>query len=194
MQKFFRAIFHRCGLKGFINDFTNSVLLFISGKRKNGGDFQRIILACLLFLECLIITFRCLNAAYRKHGIKAFAARIQAVRFFAEMLQDIFGDFADAFGMQECLAVFGGSQFLFILLAFQRLKLRACVVVIHFEFQHFFIADGVSNHIGMQFTAKDTRCRFRSQGVIGKNGRTGKAKLAELLEFLFQIFLRLAEL
>ena len=96
--------------------------------------------------------------------------------------------------MQECLAIFGGSQFLFILLAFQRLELRACVVVIHFEFQHFFIADGVGNHIRMQFAAKDTRCRFRPQGVIGENWRTGKAELAELLEFLFQILLRLAEL
>lgn len=144
--------------------------------------------ACLLCFERFVIALRRIHAADGKHGVEAFAARIQAVRFLPEPAQDILRDFADAFGVQQGLAVFGGTQFLLVLFRFHGFELRAHIVVIHFEFQYFFIADGIGNHIRMQLPPEHARRGFRAQSVFGKNRRAGKAELAEFFKFLFQVF------
>ena len=169
-------------------------MLFVGRKGKNSGHFQRVQAACLLCFERFVIALRRIHAADGKHGVEAFAARIQAVRFLPELVQDILRDFADAFGVKQGLAVFGGTQFLLVLFRFHGFELRTHIVVIHFEFQYFFIADGIGNHIRMQLPPEHARRGFRAQSVFGKNRRTGKAELAKFLEFLFQVFLRFAEL
>ena len=96
--------------------------------------------------------------------------------------------------MQQRLFVLGGGQLFFVLLGFDGLELRAHIVVVHLELEHLFIADGVGDHVRMQFAAKHAGGGLGPQSVFREDGRAREAELAELLELLFQVLLRLAKL
>ena len=112
----------------------------------------------------------------------------------AKVIENILRYFADALGVQQGLLILGRAELFLILLGFNILKLRAHIVVVHLELEHLFITNGVGDHIGMQFRAKNAGGGFRAQGILWKDRRAGKAKLTITLKFILQILLRLAKL
>ena len=110
------------------------------------------------------------------------------------VIQNVLRYFPDTFRVQQGLPVFRCRQFCLVLLGFNRFELRAHIVVVHLELEHLLIANGVGDHIGMQFTAKHAGGGFCTQSVLGENGGTGKAELIEPLELLLKVFLGFTKL
>ena len=80
------------------------------------------------------------------------------------------------------------------MLCFDGFELRANIVVVNLELEHFFITNGICDDIGVQLSAKHTGCGVCAQRVLREDRRAGKAKLVELLELILQVFLCLAKL
>src|SRR5699024_339059 len=74
------------------------------------------------------------------------------------------------------------------------MKLRPHVVIVDFEFQYFFITNGIGNHVGVQLATKNAGCGLRTQSVLRKNGGAGKSKLVVAFELTLQVTLRLTKL
>ena len=111
-----------------------------------------------------------------------------------EVVQDVLRDLADAVGVQQGLLVFRRAQFFLILLRFNRLELRADIVVVHLELQHLLVANGIGDHIRMQFAPKHAGRGFSAQRVFGEDRRAGKTKLIEPLELFLEVLLCFAKL
>ena len=92
------------------------------------------------------------------------------------------------------MTILGRRQFLLVLFRFDCLELGTNVVVVDFELQHLLIANRISDHVGMQLTAKHTGSRFCSQSVLWEDWCAGESELIELLELLLEIPLCLTEL
>ena len=193
-QKLFGAAVQGGHFQAFVLNVANGFLLFIGGERKNGGHAQRLVGALLQVFERLVIELGRVHAADGKHGVKPLAARLQAVGFSAEVVQDVLRDFFNPLGVQQGLFVLGGGQLLLVLLGFNGLELRAHIVVVHLELEHLLVADGVGDHVRMQFAAKHAGGGLCAQGVFREDGRACEAKLIELLELFLQVLLRLAKL
>ena len=80
------------------------------------------------------------------------------------------------------------------MLGFYTLKLWTYIVVIYFEFQYFFIANGIGNYVSVQFATKHAGSSFAAQGIVGENRGACKTKLVVLFEFLFKVLLRFTKL
>lgn len=132
-------------------------------------------------LEGLVVEFSGVDAADCKHGVKAFMVWVVAVCFLFEVVEDMLGDFGDAIGVEEgeegFCCVFGGI--------FVGFELRADVVVVYFEFEDFFIADGVGDEIGVEFAAEYAGGGIGGGGVFGEDGGSGESELVGFFEFCF---------
>ena len=149
MQELFGAAIERGGFKAFIGNFADGVLLFVGGEGEDGGDFERLGAIGLQGVQRFVVMLGGLDAADGEHGIKAFAGSVEAVGFGAEVRQDVARDFANALGVQQGFAVFGGAEFAQVLLAFDDFELGAHVVVVDFEFEHLVVANGVGDNVSV---------------------------------------------
>ncbi|SBZ22586.1 Uncharacterised protein [Klebsiella pneumoniae] len=69
--------------------------------------------------------------------------------FLAEVVQYVLCDFLDAQRVKKSLLIFRGTEFFLVGFGFQRLKLRADIVIVHLKLQHLFITNGIGNHVRM---------------------------------------------
>ena len=139
-------------------------------------------MAFLQFPESLVIVFGRFHAADGKHGIEAIAAYGVAPCFAPEIVQHILRNQFDAIGMQQDLLRVGGREFFFVLFGFLIAKPGQDVVIIHLEFQHLLIANGMGNHVMMQLRAENAGRGSRVKGVFIENRRAGKTELAKAFE------------
>ena len=73
--------------------------------------------------------------------------------------------------------------------------MRAYIVVVDLELEHFLIAYGISDHIRMQLTPEYALGVLIAQCILAsKDRRAGKTKLIETFELLLQVFLGFTKL
>src|SRR5690554_3388436 len=146
----------------------------------------------------IIIQLGGIHTADCKHGIKAPSATrssgLQAVSFLAEIVQNILRYFPNPFWVQQSLLVLQRTELFLILLGFYFLKLRAHVVVVHFELEHFLIANGIRDHIRVQLSPKHAGRGFGTQGILRKDRCASKTKLIVAFKLFLQVLLRFAKL
>src|SRR5690554_4299267 len=112
----------------------------------------------------------------------------------AEIVQNVLRYFPNPFWVQQSLLVLQRTELFIILLGFYFLKLRAHIVIVHFELEHFLIANGIRNYIRMKLSAKHAGGSFGTQGILRKDRRASKTKLIVALKLFLQVLLRLAKL
>ena len=72
---------------------------------------------------------------------------------------------------------------------------RAHLIVVHFELEHLVVADGIGDFVAVEERTKHG-CRGFSllEGIFGKDGRAGEAKLIVVAEAFLEVLLRFAKL
>ena len=192
-QKLLRRRVHRRRFERLLIDLAHRILRLVRGEGENRRNPQRMFRLGLSSRQFLIVTLRRLHTAHRKHRIEALSA-LCAVRFQAEVAQDILRNLPNAIRVQHQLAIVRRRQSLLVAFRLRLLKFRAHIVVVHLKFQHLLVANRIGDHIGVQFAAEHARRRLRPRRVLREDRRAREAKLVVLLELPLQVALRLAEL
>ncbi|MNI18003.1 hypothetical protein D3C73_713970 [compost metagenome] len=71
------------------------------------------------------------------------------MRLTTEVVDDVSRDSSDALRVLKGPPVLSGSDFFLVLFRLDRLKLRADIVIVDLEFEHFLITDRIGDHVGM---------------------------------------------
>src|SRR5690554_7495622 len=100
----------------------------------------------------------------------------------AEIVQNVLRYFPNPFWVQQSLLVLQRTELFIILLGFYFLKLRAHIVVVHFELKLFLIANGIRYYIRMQLSPNHAGRGCGTQGILRENRPASKAKLIVALK------------